>query len=148
MALYYLETSALVKLYVREPGTERLLRLATAREAHRFAILALSQVELRSAVRRRERAADIGKKLAVQILDRFELNLAIRFLRQAVSDAVIDVASTLIDRHPLRAYDALQLAGCLVLRSTASEKPVFICADQTLLKAAEAEGLALIDPTE
>ena len=55
MALYYLETSALVKLYVRERGSERMLGLATGSEAHLFAILAVAQVEFHSAVRRRQR---------------------------------------------------------------------------------------------
>ena len=42
MALYYLETSALVKLYVREPGTERMLALAARSSENRLAVLALS----------------------------------------------------------------------------------------------------------
>ena len=53
MAFYYLYTSALVKLYVREPGTERMLALAARSSENRLAVLALAQVELRSAVRRR-----------------------------------------------------------------------------------------------
>jgi len=47
LALYYLETSALVKLYVYESGTERLVSLAASDAGHRFAILSLAQVEFR-----------------------------------------------------------------------------------------------------
>ena len=67
-------------------------------------------------------------------------------MRQSVSDPVIDLACGLVESHPLRAYDALQLAGCLVLKTAAPEAPVFVCADQQLLEAAETEGLMWLDP--
>jgi predicted nucleic acid-binding protein len=148
LALYYLETSALVKLYVNEPGTDRLLKLAAAPEGHQFAILALAQAELRSAVRRRERAGDLDEVVAVRMLGSFDLHCQTRFLRQGVTDPVIDLACGLIDRHPLRAYDALQLAGCLVLKLTTGQSPVFTCADHQLLEAAKSEGLIWLNPTE
>ena len=147
MALYYLDTSALVKLYVRESGTERMLRLTTGSEAPQFAILSVARVELYSAVRRRERAGDLDGVLATELLNSFEVDLKTRFLRQSVNDPVLDLACALIDRHPLRAYDALQVAGCLTLRSAAPEPPVFLCADQQLLEVAETESLPWLDPT-
>ena len=147
LAFYYLETSALVKLYVREIGTERLHRLVSAPDPHQFAILAIARVELRSAVRRRERAGDIDGETTTELLDTFELHLETLYVRQAVTDAVLDLACTVIDRYPLRGYDALQLAGCLILSSSAPSAPVFVCADQQLLRAADTEGLVWLDPT-
>ena len=148
MALYYLETSALVKLYIREPGTEHMLRLASRAVNHRLAVLALAQVELRSAIRRRQREGDIDRALAARLIDRFEQHVQGRFIRQLVTDTVIERALELVDRYPLRAYDAVQLAGSLVLRgSGASETPIFVCADRQLIAAAEAEGLTALDPT-
>ena len=147
MALFYLETSALVKLYVREPGTDRLLQLARNLVENRFAVLALSQVEFRSAIRRRERAGDIDPRLAGLILDRFQQHLETRFLRQVLTDAVLDGASEMIDRYALRAYDAIQLAGCLALKTAAgAEPPAFVCSDQQLLEAARSELLSILDP--
>ena len=136
-----------MKLYVREAGTDRLLRLVNASEPHQFSILAIAQAELRSAVRRRERAGDLDGQVAVQLLEMFELHLGTIYVRQGVSDAVVDLACAVIDRYPLRGYDALQLAGCLVLRSAAPSTPVFVCSDQQLLQAAETEGLVWMDPT-
>lgn len=147
MALYYLETSALVKLYVREPGTDRVLRLASRAANHRLAVLSLSQAEFRSAVRRRQRAGDIEERLATRLIERFEQHLETRFLRQSLNELVLGKALDLIDRYPLRAYDAIQLAGCLVLKSaSAGQDPVFVCADRQLNAAAESEGLAALDP--
>ncbi len=89
MAFYYLETSALVKLYVREPGTERVLALATRSSENRLAILDLSQVELRSAIRRRERAGDIPTLAANELLATFKGHIEARFVIQKITDFVL-----------------------------------------------------------
>jgi predicted nucleic acid-binding protein len=148
LALYYLETSALVKLYVRESGTERVLALANRASENRLAILGLTQVEFRSAVRRRERNGEIPPLLATQLLETFKRHLETRFVCQMINDFVLDVASALVDHHPLRAYDALQLAGYVALRSsTGTDEPVFVCSDHALLSAARQEGISVLDPT-
>jgi predicted nucleic acid-binding protein len=148
LALYYLETSALVKLYVYEEGTDRLLGLTASDAGHRFAILSLAQVELRAAIRRRQRNGEIPDREADGLIESFRRHVEGRFLIQAFSDSLVDVASALIDSYPLRGFDAAQLAGYLVLRSTAgAEEPVFVCADKTLLSAARNEGLPVLDPS-
>ncbi len=147
MALFYLDTSALVKFYVREPGTERMLRLASREHNHRFTILTIAEVEFRSAVRRRERCGDIESRAATEIIRSFEIHLENRFLRVPLSESVLDTAKALVDSYDLRAYDAVQLAGCLILRITAgADAPVFVCADQKLLDTATALKLAVLDP--
>ena len=148
MAFYYLETSALVKLYVRESGTERVLALANRTTENRLAILALTQVELRSAVRRRERNGEIPPLVATQLLEAFKRHLEVRFVSQMATDFVLDVASMLVDRHALRAYDAVQLAGYVALRgSTGTDAPVFVSSDNALLSAARQEGIPVLDPS-
>jgi uncharacterized protein len=147
LALYYLETSALVKLYVREPGTERLLSLADRSGDNQLAILALAQVEFRSAVRRRERNGEIPALVATQLLEVFKRHIEGRFITQAVTDFVLDLASMLVDRYALRAFDAVQLAGYAALKTSAGAAvPVFVCADQELLTAAQHEGMPILDP--
>jgi len=148
LAFYYLETSALVKLYVRESGTERVLALANRATENRLAVLALTQVEFRSAVRRRERNGEIPPLVATQLLETFKRHLETRFVSQMINDFVLDVASALVDRHALRAYDAVQLAGYVALRSSAgADEPVFVCSDHALLAGARQEGIPVLDPT-
>jgi predicted nucleic acid-binding protein len=147
LALYYLETSALVKLYVREPGTERVLALADRASENQLAVLALTQVEVRSAIRRREKNGEIPTVVASQLLDAFTRHLEGRCVTQAVTDFVVDIASALVDRHVLRAFDAIQLAGYVALKSSAgTDLPVFVCSDQALLAAAQQEGIAILNP--
>lgn len=148
MALYYLETSALVKLYVFEPGTERLIALAAGTAGHRFAILVLAQVEFRSAIRRQERGGEISRSEADLLLESFRGHTEARFVVQPFTDSLLDVALALIDGYPLRAFDAMQLAGYLMLRSgSGAEEPIFVCADRALLAAARNEGCPILDPT-
>jgi len=147
LALYYLETSALVKLYVLEPGSDRLLRIANNLADNRLAVLAVSPVEARSAIRRRERVGDIDSKTAALILDRLQQHLESRFLRQPLNDSVLDGALEIIDRYALRAYDAIQLAGCSALKTTVGKESLtFVCSDQQLLEAARSELLPVLDP--
>lgn len=147
MAFYYLETSALVKLYVREAGTDRMLALADQAAENRLATLSLSKIEFRSAVRRRERNGEIPANIATQLLDTFDRHMQARFLSQPVTETVLDMASMFIDRHALRAFDAVQLAGYQSLKDSAGNtSPVFVCSDQTLLAAAKQEGISILDP--
>ena len=145
MGRYYLDTSALVKLYVQEPGTDRLLPLVD-RLDNRFAVLAISIVEIRSAIRRRQRAGDIDASVATAVLDSVRSHMETRFIRQMINEIVIDAALEMIDRYILRACDAVQLAGCLVLGATVAEAYTFVCSDHRLLEAAQSEQLSVLDP--
>lgn len=147
MGVFYLDTSALVKLYVREPGTEQMLRLADPAGGHTLALLGLTRVEFRSAVRQRERAGDLAHDIADRLIDSLEEHLANFFVVQPLTDLVIQEAAALLDRHALRAYDAVQLAGCLMLRARLGRHATFVCSDRQLAKAAEDEGMKVLDPS-
>ena len=147
MSLYFFDTSALVKLYVQEPGTDRLLGLVDNRSENRLAVLSIATVEIRSAIRRRQRAGDIEATVATGILENVRSHMETRFIRQAVNEIVIDTAHEMIDRYTLRAYDAIQLAGCLVLCGIAADSYTFVCSDHRLLEAAGSEQIQILDPT-
>jgi predicted nucleic acid-binding protein len=146
LPFYFLDTSALVKLYVQEPGTDRLLPLIADQPDNRFAVLAVSVVEIRSAIRRRQRAGDLDAGVATAILESVQSHMATYFIRQMLNDPVIDTALEMIDRYALRAYDAVQLGGCLVLCGITAEAFTFVCSDHRLLEAARSEQLKVFDP--
>jgi hypothetical protein len=54
--------------------------------------------------------------------------------------------------HPLRAYDAVQLACAFQARDDAQvvgvTPPVFVCADTNLLASAAAEGMGVDNPND
>ena len=58
--------------------------------------------------------------------------------------AVIDEATSLLRRYPLRGVDSLQLASCLLLHRSLSAAPRFVTYDRNLASAAEAEGVEVL----
>ena len=145
MESYYFDTSALVKLYLREPGSQEAARLAEASPNPRLYASALARIEGRSAFRSLARRQEIPTTAADELVARLGRDLDDIFLLQPVSDSVLHLAGLLLDRRALRAYDAVQLASCLLL-AAGPDPPCFVCSDRALLRAAEEEGLRCIDP--
>lgn len=146
MANAYFDTSALVKLYVEEEGTGRVVGLTEELDGGQGIILDVTLLESRSAVRRRERGGDIAAAEADRILKQIEEDASLSFVVQPSTSAVIEEAARLIDRRLLRAYDALQLAGCLVVRQGLPGPLTFVCADARLCEAAALEGVPVLNP--
>jgi predicted nucleic acid-binding protein len=73
-----------------------------------------------------------------------------RYLTLAVSDDLLLLAAELAQRHLMRGYDAVHLAGAISLnrRLTAAGLPalIFVSAGEALCDVARAEGLAAENP--
>lgn len=146
MPSYFLDTSALAKLYVQEAGTDKMLKLAAKPETS-LVILSLSRVELRAALQRRVRSRDLSKQNANAAIASFNSHLGAIYIVQHVTEALIERALGLIDKHGLRAYDSIQLAACLTLPMQDDEgRAIFTCADSRLVAAAEKEGWPVLNP--
>ena len=59
---------------------------------------------------------------------------------------ILSSARGLIQRHGLRAFDAIHLASALGLQAAANEPVTLVAADQRLLRAAAGERLATVNP--
>ncbi len=141
----YLESSALVKRYVRETGTEALDSIVTDTEG--LATSRLAYPEILSALCRKYRAGDLEKDLLDELLDQLEkdwLSLMIIEFHEELHPLVRD----LIQKHALRAADTVHLASALWLKQTARTGVTFVASDRGLLRAARAEGLVALDPTQ
>ncbi len=156
MAHYYLDTSALVKYYIAETGTQWVKTLVEKEENGRWSNIlstsVLTWAETISAFSKRHRSGGISPQLYTALTDRFLVDGRTRYARLPVDDATINLAVELIHRHPLRAYDAVQLATALrldqVLRDNRLGPVTFVSADALLCRAADAEGLAAVNPNE
>lgn len=147
MDAVFVDTSALTKLYVSEPGTPAMLALRDGLPARELILLSLTAVELRSAVRRRQRFGDLQDADAARVLHRFEQDVGGRFRVIPIGADVLFEAAAVIDRNALRAGDALQLAGALLVRSSVAGRSLaFAAADFDLLSAAAREGLRGYNP--
>lgn len=143
---YFFESSALVKLFVAEQGTDSMIRLIETTDDNRKLVSSVAPVEVRSAIRRRVRSGEIDSSDADLALIDLGSEM-LRMVEQPVSPTVLELARQVIDRHFLRALDALHLATCLVARDNLRATDVcFVASDIELLKAAKVENLPILNP--
>lgn len=148
MTLYFLESSALAKLFVLEKGSESLIGLMEQTEDARKLVSSLASLEVQSAIRRRQRTGDILDVDADQSLESLSAE-CLRMVEQPISPAVIEMARYVLDNHALRAMDALHLATCLVARETLQMTDIFfVSSDDDLLEAAASENFQTLNPLE
>jgi predicted nucleic acid-binding protein len=151
--IYFLDASAVVKRYVREVGSD-WVRALTAPDGEQHIILAeVTLAEVAAALAARERApGGISRRQRDELLTAFLTDCQRPFHLRAISRAVIDSAVHLTQHHRLRGYDAIQLATALAVNDVllASQLPgvTFVAADDDLIDAARAEGLAVENPNE
>jgi len=149
MAIYYLDSSAVVKRYVAESGSEAIRAICTEAENALF-LSELALVEVSSAFARHAKGGGISDAERRSYLDLFIGDCARDYALIPADRRAIDRAVTLTQAHALRGYDALQLACALVagdLLRAAGVYPVrFVSADDELLAAAAIEGLAVANP--
>jgi uncharacterized protein len=143
---YFLESSAFAKLFVRKKGSEPLVQLLEQVQDSRKLVSSLASLEVRSAIRRRQRASEIPPSDVSGILIALEEEILL-IVEKPISSAVIDAARRIVDIHSLRTLDALHLATCIVARDTLQVSDIcFVSADDALLQAAEAEQFPILNP--
>lgn len=140
--IYFLDASAFVKRYVQEPGTSTVRNLG---RRGKLAASALSLVEVPAALHRRARQGDLSVSAARTSAARARADLEQIDLVEP-RGAVLALAAELVDRYPLRAYDAVQLASAVRLLQATGLASTFVCADAALAAAARGEGLRALRP--
>jgi len=147
VSCYFLEATAFAKLFVREPGTDALIKLMESVEDNRKLIAASTPLEVYAAIRRRERGGGISREDAAAALEILRLESA-RTVQEPLNPAVLECARQLLDRRALRWPDALQLSAAIVARDMfQGTEIIFVSASQHLLDAAKAENLQVVNPT-
>ena len=146
MSCYFLESTAFVKLFVQEPGTDSLIRLMETVEDNRKLIAASAPLEVYSAIRRRARAGAISAEDAISALDILRVEAA-RMVQEPLNPAVLEAARQLVDRTELRWPDAIQVGAAIVAREMfQGTEIIFVSASQNLLDAAKSEGFNVLNP--
>ncbi len=137
----YLDTSALVKLYVDEDGSSVVRKWVDDADVIATSIIAF--VEARAAFARRHREKKIPWAAHAILVKDFEADWN-RYLVVEATEALVRQAGKLTEKHPLRAYDAIHLASAKVLREKLAETVSFASWDARLARVARKEGLKTI----
>jgi uncharacterized protein len=136
--IVYCDTSAWVKRYVQEEGSDAVAAALLASST--VGVSRITWVETLSAFARRAREqpqASAVLNAARQQLGQDWPNCLV----MEVSQPVVELAGDYAEAFALRAYDALQLATAQVLQRAAGEPVQFVCFDQRLSKAALVLGM-------
>ncbi len=148
MPRFFLDSSALVKRYVIERGTDRIVELLEGTEP--LVASRLTLVEVTATVVRRAKGGDLAAHHLETVLPTLEREFRARFEVIELARATLTRSADLIRVHALRAADGIQLACALIGAgpATGDDEFIFVSSDSELNGAAEKEGLTVLDPQQ
>jgi predicted nucleic acid-binding protein len=133
----FADSSAIVKLYVDETGAEHIRALDA------MYVSVLARVEVPAALWRKHRMGALTAPEVAHLVRAFDddyLDPAGRLAPAALTPDVLDAAARAAGVHGLRAYDAVQLATAIAVRTADPQCSQFACFDHDLRGAALHEG--------
>lgn len=153
MAHYYFDTSALVKEYHFEAGSEWvqsvLHEMSGEKPAHAIYLAELAIAECAAAFAILARMNQIGIEQRDAVYARFREDIITRYQSVHVTREIINTAAHLTQHYPLRGYDAVHLATALALREHLTRfgmNLTFVTSDSQLGTAAQGEGFQVANP--
>ena len=135
------DSSAVVPLLIREPRSDAMLALFEADPA--ISVWWATPVECVAAIARRERERSASVADAAKASRRLR-EFAAAWSEIGAAETVRTVARRLLQVHPLRAADALQLAAGIVAAGREPSSLDFVCLDDRLADAATREGFKVV----
>ena len=149
MGAYYVDSSALVKRHIEEPGSEYVERLLNDPENVIY-VSRIAGAEVVSAITRRGRGVRQDLERTREKVQEFRTHLRSRYRVLDVTAAFVTQAMDLAERHAIRGYDSVHLATALAIRQVRVSRnlssPVLVSSDDELNAAAAVEGLEVINP--
>ena len=150
MAIFLFDSSALVKRYLKEAGSNWVRAILQPTTGHTILVAQTTPVELVASVTRRMRGGFLSVSDADDVISDIVYDSAIQYQTIQMPHEVVKRAMTLSRVHGLRGYDAIQLGTAIqvLIRQTGEAiSPLrFVCSDKELLQAAAAEGLIVFNP--
>ena len=151
MAVYFFDTSGLVKRHVHETGSVWVRSLTRPSAGHTIFLARITAVEVFAAISRRQRGGSLTPATAAAILGHFRRHFGQRYSIVELTPSLTADAMLLARKHGLRAYDAVQLASIRevdqLYQMAGLSPPTLISADRELNAAAIAEGVLVDDPS-
>jgi predicted nucleic acid-binding protein len=136
--ILYLDTSALVKRYFREPYSDDII--SRWKSANQIVTSFVAYAETMACVYRKKREANLEDTLVRKIKDSFQQDW-MTFIRVEVNDELNAYIDRVIGNHQLRGFDAIHLASAMVIHENIPDDFLFACFDDRLAHAARLEDL-------
>lgn len=139
--ILYLDTSALVKLYVSETGSPQVHEWVSACEL--AAVCRIAWAEACAAFARRARDVPADAPSLEQAREALANDWPHYFILE-LTETVVARACEYAEVFALRAYDSVQLAAASTLREATAAEVVFASFDNRLNKAARVTGMGVM----
>jgi uncharacterized protein len=150
MGDYYLDSSALAKRYVEEQGSQQVRMLLSPGAGNTIYSVRITGAEVVAALTLRARVGTLAPASVSSAIAQFKVDFRRRYEVIEVTEALVESAMTLAEKHGLRGYDSVQLAAVLALhlvrQSVGLPRIVFVSADTRLNQAALDEGILIENP--
>lgn len=150
MAGFFCDSSAIVKRYVNETGSNFVDNLADLKSGNVVLPARITRVEVVSAIARRLKNGSITTADAQNAVAAFQHDLTNNYFTVEITPVLFSSAMSLATKHALRGYDAVQLAAALEAndeRIANGLSPLtLVSADTDLNTAAQFEGLNVENP--
>jgi predicted nucleic acid-binding protein len=137
----YLDSSALVKRYINESGSDNVERLLS--EAALVATTLISRAEVSAALGKAVRLQAITSEEGLAALKQFRSHWN-HLVRIKIEEHTIAKADSLAWDYSLRGYDAVQLASALLWQGALNESITFVTFDRQLWEAGTKVGLEVL----
>lgn len=136
--ILYMDTSALLKKYFKERGSNQVV--SGWKNADGIVISSVAYAETVASIYRKKREIGGKAEKLVRVLNSFQKDWK-SFIRVEVNDNLNQTIDRIVASHPLRGFDAIHLASALMTHEKLPEDFYFACFDHRLLAAARMEGL-------
>jgi len=146
MSHYFFDSSALVKRYQMEDGSERVNSLLDKEQY--LLISSVGIVEVCSVLNRLRNQKKMDQETMEFARKQFLYDVRTRFFVVGLEGYRIAIANNMVFSHNLTSFDAIQLASCVHIPGVPVDKTVFVSADRDLCDAAKEEGLQTLNVLE
>ncbi len=136
--ILYLDTSALVKRYFKEPHSDEII--SRWKSAPQIVTSSVAFAETMASIYRKKREAKLADALISEVVRSFHRDWD-SLVRVEVNDELNVYIERVVEGYPLRGFDSIHLASALAIKEMLPEDVVFACFDDKLSRAARAEGL-------
>lgn len=141
--MIYFDSSALVKRYIEEKGSDKVNALL--RESSVSAASRLAYPEILAAMTRRHRAKGIETEAFERVRKAFKDDWAFLTVIE-LHHQVFRFVDEMIAKYALKGTDSVHLSSALWLKKATKGDVVFVACDLELIKAAKAEKLKVFNP--
>ena len=136
--IFYLDTSALVKRYIREACSDDVIRIIEQSEAVGSSVL--TRVEMAATFAKAVRLGWVEDKSASRAWKDY-LEHWPSFTRLVVSSGLVERASELAWEYGLRGYDSMHFASALIWQNALASPITLATFDRDLWVAAQKSGM-------